>query len=119
MSIKEALERYGYAVIRDVFSAEEIAQMRGEAMGLITTEARPLNGGLCSGPVPCYADLARRLLQDARLAFHHGGELPCEIHVQADTYNGWHVDFEPPTRKRPTRIAVISVDSAWIYKIAI
>jgi hypothetical protein len=91
--IEEALERDGYAVVRGIFSTEEIARMRGEVTALIATRARPLNGGLCNGPVHRESDLARRLLDDARLASYFGGEPPCQIHVHADTFNDWHVDF--------------------------
>ena len=117
-AIKKALERDGYAVVKDVFSAEEIAGMRGELRDLLAKKSEPLNGGLCSGPVPRDSGLAR-LLHDPRLASPWSGELPCQMHAHVDTYNGWHVDFESPTRKTPMRISGISPASTWIYKIAI
>ena len=56
--IKEALERDGYAVVRNVFSPEEIARMRGEVTALLA--ACPVHqGGLIVGPAPLEADLAR------------------------------------------------------------
>lgn len=48
-----------------------------------------------------------------------GGDLPTQLHVHADTYNDWHVDFEPLGRKSVTRISAIGGASPWIYKIAI
>jgi ectoine hydroxylase-related dioxygenase (phytanoyl-CoA dioxygenase family) len=111
--IKEALERDGYAVVTDVFSADEIARMRGEATALIATEARTLAGGLINGPVPREADLARRLLKDARLASHCGGEFPCQVHIHADTLSDWHVHLPP------TLTATFSGAPAWIYSIAV
>jgi hypothetical protein len=112
--IKEALERDGYAVVRDVFSPEEIARMRGEVTALLAANARSINGGLIVGPVPLEADLARRLLDDARLAAAVEGEFPCQIHIHADTFNDWHADLEPPGWT-----AVFSGASAWMYKIVI
>lgn len=119
MQLRDALQSDGYAVVRGVFSSTEIAWMRGEVEALIAANARPLNGGLCSGPVASGTRLARALLNDTRLASPFGGDLPSQIHVHADTYNNWHVDFEPTRRKTPTRIAAISGDSPWIYKMAI
>ena len=69
--IKEALERDGYAVVRDVFSPEEIARMRGEVTALLAANARSINGGLIVGPVALEADLARRL--DRRVTAVHQG----------------------------------------------
>lgn len=112
--IKEALERDGYAVVRDVFSPEEIARMRGEVTALLAANARSINGGLIVGPVALEADLARRLLDDARLAAAVEGEFPCQIHIHADTFNDWHADLEPPGWT-----AVFSGAPAWMYKIVI
>lgn len=112
--IQQALERDGYAVMRCVFSAEEIAQMREEVTVLLAAKARPVNGGAINGPVPHDSDLARRLLDDARLAFPCGGERPCQIHVHANTFNDWHADLEPRGRT-----AVFNGTSAWMYKIVI
>jgi ectoine hydroxylase-related dioxygenase (phytanoyl-CoA dioxygenase family) len=147
--IKRALDRDGYAVVKDVFSAEEIGRMRDEAGALIAANSRCLNGGLCSGPAPRDSDLARRLLHDTRLASPWDGRLPSQIHVHADTFNDWHVDFERPCRigalhgassmfdgasawvkklisndwhadsKLPPGNAKFSAGSAWIYKITI
>jgi hypothetical protein len=120
LSIQEALHLKGYAVARGLFSSTEIAWMRGEVEALIAANARPLNGGLCSGPLDAdNTRLARALLNDSRLASPFGGDLPSQIHVHSDTYNNWHVDFEPLGRKTPTRIAPVSGASPWIYKIAI
>jgi len=110
----EALERDGYAVVRDVFSPEEIAWMRGEATALLAAEARHVNGGLVNGPVPRDSDLARRLLDDARLAFPSGDDLPCELHIHANTFNYWHADGKPLDRS-----AMSSGAPAWMYKIVI
>jgi hypothetical protein len=76
--------------------------------------ARSINGGLIVGPVALEADLARRLLDDARLAAAVEGEFPCQIHIHADTFNDWHADLEPPGWT-----AVFSGASAWMYKIVI
>ena len=112
---KQALERDGYAVVTNVLSAEEIAWMRGEVIALLASKARPLYGGLCNGPVPRESsDLARQLLDDTRLASHCGSELPCEIHVHADTISNWHTDLGPPARTD-----MFSGAPAWMYKIAI
>jgi len=116
--MKRALKQNGYALVRDVFSAEEIARMRRQVIAVLATNGRPLSGGLCNGPgekpLPRESDLARRLLNDVRLASHCGGEFPCEIHLHADTWNNWHSDLEPPS---PT--AVFSGVPAWMYKVAI
>lgn len=112
--IKEELERDGYSVVRKVFSAEEIALMRGEAISLLATNDRPVNGGVVCGPVPRESDLARRLLHDERLASHSGGRLPCQIHVHADTFSYWHADGEPPDQT-----SVSSGDTAWMCKVVI
>ena len=89
--------------------------MRGEVIALLASKARPLYGGLCNGPVPRESsDLARQLLDDTRLASHCGSELPCEIHVHADTISNWHTDLGPPARTD-----MFSGAPAWMYKIAI
>ncbi len=112
--INEALERDGYAVVKDVFSAEEVAWMRSQVTTLLASKARPLNGGLCNGPVPREADLAGRLLEDARLASYCGGEYPSQVHVHANSLADWHVDLE-----LPDRTALFSGNAGWINKIAI
>jgi len=111
-TIKEALERDGYALLRGVFSAEEIAGMRDEATALLATESRTVNGGLVHGPAPRDSALARRLLDDGRLAFPCSDEFPCEVHIHANTYNYWHVDLPAPD---------CPVDGAppWMYKTVI
>jgi len=76
---------------------------------MLTTKGQPCNGGLITGPVPREADLARRLLNDVRLASHCGGELPCKIHLHANIVNDWHVDLKPPAPA-----GVFSGASAWI-----
>jgi hypothetical protein len=88
--------------------------MRGEIAATLALSSRPCNGGVAEGPLPRHCDLARILLNDARLAFYRGGELPVQIHVHADTLNDWHPDLKPPA---PTTIS--SEAPAWLYKIAI
>ena len=112
-SVNEALERDGYAVVRGAFSAEEIARMRCEVTALIGAEARTLSGGLINGPVSRESALARRLLNDGRLASHCGGELACQVHIHADTLSDWHVHLEPALTP------LCNGASAWIYSIVI
>jgi hypothetical protein len=107
-TIKEALERDGYAVARNFFSTEEIAWMRGEVTATLARIARRAhNGGLLCTPKRHESDLANRLLDDAQLAAHWGGELPDTVEFQADTVHDWHVDMdiEPRTRAVMLRIA--------------
>ena len=111
--IKEALDRDGYCVVKDVFSAEEIACMRDKVTAMLAIRASPHNGGISCKPERHESDLACRLLSDTRLAACWGGELPAIVHFHADTVHDWHVDLEPPAR---------SADSggwASIYKITI
>jgi hypothetical protein len=49
--MKKVLGRDGYAVVREVFSAKEIARMRDEVTTFLGSNSRPRNGGLCHGPV--------------------------------------------------------------------
>lgn len=113
--VDEALEQDGYAVVRGVFSADEIAGMRDEAADLLTTtEARRVAGGLVAGPVPAESALARRLLDDPRLAFPCGGELPRLVHVHADTFNDWHADMRPLSQDVQCSAAL-----PWMYKTVI
>src|SRR5438105_4912654 len=113
-SIRRALQEDGYAVGRGVFSPEEIIEMRRAVKLLFNARARPLNGGLCIGPVPPESDLARRLLNDRRLASLCGGELPHQMHIHADAVNEWHVDLGPPAST-----SVHIGTPAWMYKTGI
>ena len=66
--IEEALDRDGYCVVKDVFSAEEIACMRDEVTAMLAIRASPHNGGISCNPERHEFDLACRLLSDTRLA---------------------------------------------------
>ena len=117
--ILEAIECDGYAVARGIFSADEIACLRSEVASVLAAEARPHNGGLCCTMERRGSGLARRLLDDARLAAVAGdaAAAPCflpAIHLHSDIVHDWHVDLEPADRA-----AVMSAASARIYKIAI
>jgi len=108
----ERLDRDGYAVVKQVFSTNEIAQLRGEARALLDSKSRKMNGGLCHGPVCHESDLAERLLHEPRLAFGGRGELPRQIHVHANTYNYWHADLHPLNQNDLS-------SAAWMYKVVI
>jgi len=114
---KEALEREGYAVVRNFFSTEEIAWMRGEVTATLARIARRAhNGGLLCTPKRHESRLASRLLDDAQLANHWGGELPDTVEFQADTVHDWHVDMDIEPR---TDAALLRIASGRMYKIAI
>lgn len=109
--IKESLDRDGYCVVKDVFSAEEIARMRREVTAMLAIRASPHNGGISCKPERHESDLACRLLSDNRLAAC--GELPAIVHFHADTVHDWHVDLEPRAQSADREAG------ASIYKIAI
>ena len=113
-SIRKALEREGYAVVKAAFSLEEITWLRHEAEELLAKKPRTVNGGLCVGPIPRGSGLGRLLLDGHRLARQCGEQFPWEIHVHSDTYNNWHADFKPLDQDE-----VFSRATAWMYKIVI
>jgi hypothetical protein len=111
--IREGLDRDGYAILRGVFSGEEVTWMRREVRAMLAKRARPHNGGLSCTPQPGESVLASRLLDDARVS-PWKGELPSIIHLHQDTVHDWHVDLEPPAPA-----TVFNGTPASMYKIAI
>lgn len=109
----EALDRDGYAVLTDVFSAEEIARMRRAAEASLAAGSWYLNGGQGCGPLLPSSDLGRWLLHDERLVFPVDEKHPCRIYIHADTFNDWHADAAPGLH------ADLSHASAWMYKMVI
>lgn len=75
-SIKEALDRDGYVILRDIFSGEEVAWMRREVTTMLIRRAVPHNGGLSCSPERHESSLAYHLVSDKRLATHWGALFP-------------------------------------------
>lgn len=111
--VRQALDRDGFAVVRGLFSPDEIGDMRSEANAVLATSATPLHGGLNSGAAPDTSDLARRLLHDPRLTpLFFDTKNPYTVHVHANTYNNWHRDVD-------LAYAPIGNWVPWVYKLAI